>query len=111
MYLEIVVLPRMGYCVESSLLKIGGIVMSREKYNGFSEMTAGFWLPEAIMREQYVLDEKQTPVVKTREEMIAFAPPETNVILDNDIFDLSQSTKFKEYRLSTHLLPIKARPE
>ena len=104
MYLELVVLPNMGYCVESSILKIGGVVLSREKYSGFSQMTAGFWLPEAIMREQYVLNEKQAPVLRTKEEMIAFASPETNVVLDKDVFDLSKSTEFKAYRLSTHLL-------
>jgi len=44
MYLEMAVMPKMGYCVKSSVLKIGGVVLSREKYIGFSHMSAGFWL-------------------------------------------------------------------
>jgi len=105
LYMEVVVLPRMGYCVESSLLKIGGVILSRETYGGFVETSAGFWLPKSISREQYRLDEKQVPVLVSKEELVAFEVPKTNVELTNSVFELSKSDEFKSKPLSDHLLP------
>ena len=104
-YLEMVVLPGKGYCVESSKVKVGGIVMSREAYSEFDQTSAGFWLPKTIMREQHKLDQKQTPVLYSKEELIAFEPPKTNVVLEKGVFSLSESDEFKALPLSTRLHP------
>jgi len=104
-YLEITVLPTKGYCVQSAHTKIKGAVMSREESRGFVETSAGFWLPTKVTRESYRLDANQVPYLSSKEELIAFEPPKTNVPLADSTFDLASSNEFKALPQLTHLLP------
>ncbi len=105
MYLEVTVLPTKGYCVYSASMKVGGAVLSHDEFRDFVQTSAGFWLPLRIVREAYKLDERQVPYLFSKEEVVAFEPPKTNVALADTVFDLASSSEFKALPFSTHLLP------
>lgn len=106
-HLEIMCLPEKGYCVESASTRFQGKLLARDQYGEFVKTKAGFWLPTAVERETYGSDRLRSHFLRTREEMLAFELPETNVKLEAGVFDLSESVEFKAHPLSTHLLPRK----
>lgn len=104
-YFEANVLPTRGYAVKSALMRANGAVMSREDYDGFVSTSAGFWLPTYVRKENFRLDSNHAPFLFSKEEMVAFESPKTNVPLQASIFDLSISDEFKSLPQLTHLLP------
>lgn len=105
LYFDSVVLPSRSYCVKSSSLRLNGAIMSREEHDGFVSTSAGFWLPTRGFTEAYRLDQRQVPYLSSKEEYVAFDPPETNVAVPAGSFDLAETTEFRAAAQSTHLLP------
>lgn len=105
LYLEVTVLPAKGYVIQSAHTKIKGAVMARDDFGGFVQTSAGFWLPTRVTKENFQLDDSQSPFLFSKEEFMAFETPQTNVPLDENTFDLGSSEEFKALPQLKHLLP------
>jgi len=86
--LEMLVLPQYGYVLRESVLKMGGVVMSRETCSGYVEAADGIWVPTEISREAYQVSEAGVPVLSSAFQMVAVGCPEFNVDIADDVFTI-----------------------
>lgn len=103
---EYVVLPEKGYCVYSSQMKFANVVRMQAEYRNFIRTSAGFWVPTHISIETFDLDEKTAvPYLSVKEELVAFENPQTNLGLEDELFDLTSDERWDKLQKSNYLLP------
>ena|GEM_PF-6603856 len=89
------VLPSKGYAVAFGRVKIAGATQIEDDYKDFVKVNDGSWLPTRITRTSYKLDSLGVPYVATKMEMLAIEPPQLNVKLDKDTFNLADTREFQ----------------
>jgi len=93
--METCVLPSKGYAIAFGRVKTRGTIMAEDDYKDFVQINDGSWLPTRITRTNYKLDTGGVPYVATKMEMLAIEPPQLNVKLPENTFDLANTKEFQ----------------
>lgn len=90
------VLPEHGYVVESEVIIVNGVELSRDIHSDFQESGTGLWFPKSVVRERYELDDNNQSArkLKSRVEYLAVYDVEFDKPLDDSLFRLRGTPQF-----------------
>lgn len=91
------VLPEHGYVVESEVIIVNGVELSRDIHSDFQESGTGLWFPKSVVRERYELDDNNQKArkLKSRVEYLAVYDVEFDKPLDDSLFRLRGTPQFE----------------